>query len=57
MKLNANGNTELTRFNNTMSKLLSVSYDELQRRLTKASKKRRKAAKLSVSSRDLGGRA
>ena len=60
MKINAKGGTEFGRFDNTNKKLLSVSYEELRRRLqkeekAKARKKKRKSAKTSAASRALGG--
>ena len=53
MKIVARGETEFKRFDTTMSKLLSVSHDKLQKRLSKeerskARKKKRKAAKTSA---------
>jgi len=33
MKITAKGKTEFERFNNVMGKLLSVSHEEMQRRL------------------------
>jgi len=56
MKLKAEGKTEFERFNNVMKKMLSVSHEEMQRRLAadprghaKPKKKKRKPAKASAS--------
>jgi hypothetical protein len=54
MKIKASGNTEFERFNNVMGKLLSVSHEEMQRRIEadprgKPKKKKRKPAKVSAS--------
>jgi len=56
MKINAEGKTEFERFNNTMKKILSVSKEEMDRRLAadprghpKTKKKKRKPAKASAS--------
>ena len=56
MKINAEGNTELERFNNSMKKIISVSHEEIQCRLeadprghAKPKRKKRKPAKASAS--------
>ena len=42
MKIHAIGNTEWKRFGFAIGKLLSVSYEELQRRLAKENRKKEK---------------
>jgi hypothetical protein len=56
MKINAEGKTEFERFNNVVKKVLSVSKEEMDRRLAadprghyKSEKKKRKTAKASAS--------
>ena len=58
MKVKAEGTTEFERFNNVVNKILSVSKEELDRRLaadprghSKPKSKKRKPAKTSASSR------
>ena len=56
MKLRASGGSEFQRFNNVIDKLISVSHDELKRRLKAEEKvkEKRKAAKPSAASRASG---
>jgi hypothetical protein len=56
MKINVKGKTEFDRFNNVMGKLLSVSKEEMDRRIAedprghpKPKRKKRKPAKASAS--------
>jgi hypothetical protein len=56
MKINAEGKTEFERFNNVVKKVLSVSKEEMDRRLAadprgheKPRRKKRKPAKASAS--------
>ncbi len=56
MKIKTEGKTEFDRFNNVVKKMLSVSKEELQRRLDadprghpKPTRKKRKPAKASAS--------
>jgi len=60
MKIRAEGNTESERFKNVIHKMLSVSHEEMQRRIAadprghiKPKRKKRKSSKASVS-RDSG---
>jgi hypothetical protein len=60
MKIKTEGDSEFERFERVMNKLLSVSHEEMQRRLAtdprghvKSNKKKRKSAKASAS-RDTG---
>ena len=53
MKIKAEGKTEFERFDNVMRKILSVSHEEMQRRMKadprgKPKKKKRKPAKVSA---------
>lgn len=54
MKIRIDGKTEFERFNNAMKKILSVSHEEMQRRIAadprgKPKNKKRKPAKASAS--------
>jgi hypothetical protein len=56
MKITIEGKTEFERFNNAVGKLLSVSHEEMQKRIAvdprmKPKSKKRKPAKASASSR------
>jgi hypothetical protein len=52
MKINADGKTELERFDNTMNRLLSVPHERIKQKLSakeKVKKQRRKRITYSVS--------
>ena len=54
MKINVKGSAEFKRFDNATKRLLTVPYEELQRRLknegrAKSRRKKRKSAKTSAS--------
>lgn len=54
MKIKSSGNNEFERFDNVMGKLLSVSHEEMQRRIAAdprghGKKKKRKSVRTSAS--------